>query len=119
MSMAMLLSRLDPTTINIMSKAFTSTEASKMLGIADKLIDDLKLENNTVYTDPKQRDCLKKILESDKDMHEMCLETLSYCTGEDLRCNSDPDADVNEGPAVDIRWFLEDLWEGQKDTYVM
>ena len=119
MSMAMLLSRLDPTTINIMSKAFTSTEASKMLGIADKLIDDLKLENNTVYTDPKQRDCLKKILEADIEMHERCLETLSYCTGEDLRCNSDPDADVNEGPAVDIRWFLEDLWEGQKDTYVM
>ena len=90
-----------------------------MLGIADKLIDDLKLENNTVYTDPKQRDCLKKILEADIEMHERCLETLSYCTGEDLRCNSDPDADVNEGPAVDIRWFLEDLWEGQKDTYVM
>ena len=111
LAMGMLWSRLEPSTINAMSKAFTGSEASKMLGIVSKLTDDMSIPTNTVYTDPKERKFLKQILESDSKMHEVSLETLGYVTGENLECDEDPDADVNEGPAMDIRELLDTQWD--------
>ena len=97
-----------------MSKAFIGTEASKMLGIVSKLTDDMRLPDNTVYTDPKEREFLKNILESNSKMHEVSLETLGYVTGEDLQCDEDPDADVNEGPAIEIREHMDLQWENEQ-----
>ena len=114
LAMGMLWSRLEPSTINAMSKAFTGTEASKMLGIVSKLTDDMRLPDNTVYTDPKEREFLKNILESNSKMHEVSLETLGYVTGDDLQCDENPDADVNEGPAIEIREHMDLQWENEQ-----
>lgn len=114
LAMGMLWTRLDPSTINALTKAFTGTEASKMLGIVSKLTDDMRLPDNTVYTDPKEREFLKNILEDNSKMHEVSLQTLGYVTDEFLQCDEDPDADVNEGPAIEIREHMDLQWENEQ-----
>jgi len=111
-AMGMLLSRLNAQTRQRMVNAFTSSEASKMLGIMTILERDMHVASNTVYTEPAQRDFLKQRLIDGMKIHDLCLETLGYAQGTSLPpCEADEYADVNEGSAIEIRLRLDEIWE--------
>ena len=110
-AMGMLLSKLDISTQQRMANALTSTEASKMQGILKLLEKDMHFQNNTVYTDPDQREFLKNLLTDDCETYDTCMVSLQFALGTTLTCKADENADVNEGPALDIRVYLDEIWE--------
>ncbi len=111
-TMAMFLRQLDLPTQQRMANAFNGTEASKMLGILTMLEKDMHVENNTVFTDPQQRKFLRDHLTTDMQYHSVCLENLQYSLGTEIdNCDAEENSDVNEGPAINIRLYLDELWD--------
>ena len=49
-------------------------------------------------------------------MHDECLTALHYALGSSMHCATDETVDVNEGPAVDIRFYLDELWDQKRDV---
>jgi hypothetical protein len=72
----------------------------------------MHVENNTVFTDPQQRKFLRDHLTTDMQYHSVCLENLQYSLGTEIdNCDAEENSDVNEGPAINIRLYLDELWD--------
>ncbi len=93
--LSLLLTRMDKPTQMRISRALSSNEASKMMGIVGLWKRDMEVPDHTMVTEAKDRKFLHKIAEDEELIANSLVDTLGAITNETISLEADDNADIN------------------------